>query len=716
MPANLVLPVFKKYFLRFFACTILLLIGKGSISQNNFPDLSTYKTTKEKLKALKNYCDSVANIEKYGELKTAAMRSISLIAPDDYANLALFNFYLGNSMEGLIDRDSAIYYHEKSLTYAQNGKVSKRIRVAHQRLLYLYHSAGNEQKADRTAIELKKILDTTSDKTSKYAILAFLGNYHNERAEYEKNIEYLLQSIDIQKQLLKDGTGSNDSSDIGISQLNVAKAYIDMKQPEKAIEFIASTWPYLVNYKSGQTYYHKNYLDAWILLDKPAKALLHYDSLAAIVNTPDAGAFEWSDKLSADLVFADYYLTKNNSDSALLFVTRADKQSADKASAYLISQINFMKGKVYAARKEYDKAIPLLKGAEEMTRNASLQVHASLLQTLAQSYAGTGQWQEAYNYYEKYAPLRDSLYTEASKKNIADAEAKFQNKEKQQQIENKNLQLSVARKQRWWLIAGMILTACIALLLVVIYRNKKKTADILDEKNKKLSHLNDALEEANQTKAKLFGIISHDLRSPISQVYQFLKLQQLNPQALNEIQKNELSTKIQTATGSLLETMEDLLLWSKTQMSEFKTNFQTTPLQPVVVACKNLLQLNSEAKNIQYNLAVAEGLTAYTDPYYLQTIFRNLLQNAIKAAAADSVIEIKAAQIQTNIYLSIQNSGGSFSQHQYEELIKSEQSNQSLAGLGLRLTHELSEKIKASIVFSNPAPDLTKVTILLPGL
>ncbi|MEJ7674260.1 MAG: hypothetical protein WKF59_16595 [Chitinophagaceae bacterium] len=44
--------------------------------------------------------------------------------------------------------------------------------------------------------------------------------------------------------------------------------------------------------------------------------------------------------------------------------------------------------------------------------------------------------------------------------------------------------------------------------------------------------LNENLEKANITKAKLFSIISHDLRSPISQVYQFLDLQRTNPDIL----------------------------------------------------------------------------------------------------------------------------------------------------------------------------------------
>jgi signal transduction histidine kinase len=704
---------FKKKLQAFLTFTFSFSFYFSSQAQSAIPNINSYKTTAEKLNALKHVCDSLSDIEDYGELKTVAAYSLKIVPPNNLANLALFNHYLGISMEGLISRDSAIYYHEKALAYAKQGNISKRIRTSHQRLLYLYHSAGNEQKADNTALELKNILDTVKDKTSKYSILSFLGNYHNERSEYEKNVEYLLKSIDIQKELLKEG-GTNDSSDIGISLLNVAKAYIDMKQPEKAIEFIKPTWAYLANYQSGQTYYHKNYLDAWLLLNNPTKALLHYDSLVVIVNKPDAGAFEWSDKLNADLVFTDYYLTKNNTDSALLFVTRADKKASEKASEYVISQINFMKGKVLAARKEYGQAIPLLKGAEELTRNSSLQVHASLLQTLAQSYAATGQWQEAYNYYEKYAPLRDSLYTEASKKSIADAEAKFQNKEKQQQIENKNLQLSAARTQRIWLVAGLALLSLVAILLVVIYRNKKKTADILDEKNKTLAKLNNDLEEANQTKAKLFSIISHDLRSPISQVYQFLKLQQLNPDALNSEQRNELSNKIQTATGSLLETMEDLLLWSKTQMSEFKTNIQSTKLLPIINACQNLLQLNTESKNIRYTNLVEENTIINTDPYYLQTIIRNLLQNAVKASPDNTEIEIGTEQTTKGFVFYIQNEGGSFTQEQYKQIISSEEKAKSLNGLGLRLVDELSQKIGASVIFKSTSDALTRVEILIP--
>jgi len=218
-----------------------------------------------------------------------------------------------------------------------------------------------------------------------------------------------------------------------------------------------------------------------------------------------------------------------------------------------------------------------------------------------------------------------------------------------------------------------------------------------------LALLNNDLEEANQTKAKLFGIISHDLRSPISQVYQFLKLQQMAPDRLNEVQRLELSNKIQSATGSLLETMEDLLLWSKTQMNQFNTDMQPVSVKDVVDECLGLLQLNIEAKNIDVNNELTSDFIVHSDPYFLLTILRNLLQNAIKVSPENGIIRVNFKERT----LKIENCGGHFSQHQYEQVLTSKEDVNSLSGLGLRLVDELSRKVQAKVTFAAVAAETT---------
>jgi len=233
-------------------------------------------------------------------------------------------------------------------------------------------------------------------------------------------------------------------------------------------------------------------------------------------------------------------------------------------------------------------------------------------------------------------------------------------------------------------------------LLFLFYRNKKRNAD-------HLAKLNAALEEANRTKARLFGIISHDLRSPISQVYQFLKLQQLRPDVLSVPQKEELNNKIQKATGSLLETMEDLLLWSKTQMNEFKTSIQSVDITETIQQALALLQLNITAKNLSVDNQIPDLLVLDTDPYYLQTIVRNLLQNAVKASPEHGKIILRADAKS----ISVANEGAPFTQQQYEAVVHDSDGGKGLTGLGLKLTDELSRKINASVYFHTETAGLT---------
>ena len=136
---------------------------------------------------------------------------------------------------------------------------------------------------------------------------------------------------------------------------------------------------------------------------------------------------------------------------------------------------------------------------------------------------------------------------------------------------------------------------------------------------------------------------------------------------------------------------------------------------PIVEACQNLLQLNTEAKNIQYKNLIPENSIVKTDPYYLQTIIRNLLQNAVKASPENGEIEMGTEQRQEELVFYIQNQGGSFTQEQYKHLVSSDEYTKSLNGLGLRLVDELSQKIGASILFKTTNNDNTCVEISIPN-
>ncbi|UIR57546.1 tetratricopeptide repeat-containing sensor histidine kinase [Sphingobacterium sp. SRCM116780] len=640
----------------------------------------------------------------YKKTFTTARYALRFTPSNDYYNLSLFNFYIGVYYQG-INGDSSIFYLEKSVAYGRRTDYPKRIVNGLERLLYMYSAMdGYSRQRDQTAKEVLHIVDTTHSNRIKHSMYNALTKYYEVLGRREQQMNIMLADLEIYKKELPlrkfDGA---DSANLGVSYINIGALYLELKQPQKALEYLRPSKIFLDQYRTAIIHYYKNTADAYLQLFQPDIALVYRDSVTNMTKKeygpPVDRNNNWDIRMLSDLAFADYYLVNRKNDSALLYMNIAKSLiDVSVTDTLTITGYNYKMGQILVAAKDYVAALPYLKSAEKIGLDQGPEQYGNVLRELAKCYSGTGQWQQAVLYYEKYLPIRDSLYTVDIQKSIADAEAKFQNKEKQQQIDGQQKDLGFARKQRLWLITGLLLTGIIATMLVIFYRNKKKMADVLDDKNKILSELNNELEESNQTKAKLFGIIGHDLRTPVKQMYQFLKLQKLNVH--NEQEKAERANKMETATESLLEMMEDLLLWSKTQMSRLNPSIKPVVLLPALRPVEQLLQLPIEEKNIQLQNNIMPDTTVMADDNFLQTIYRNLLQNAIKASPPDAIIAVDITIQDGSTILSIQNSGLTFTQEDFEQQVQAVRSSQTLNGLGLQLIKDLSDKMNAVVRFT----------------
>jgi signal transduction histidine kinase len=674
-------------------CCWLCALSLHAQQKNNTPP-------DKKLDALSAEWNMLIDSSKYQQAMTIARKGFAACQPHNYLMQSRFLYYIGYCHEYMNNNyDSAVFYYEKAYPLALKAKSLKDEADLLMRLNYMYYYVKKYTTRDTLIRYIKTIVDTTKDLRVLAVLNGSIGEYYLDNSAYESFIKYKLKAIDYRKQLLASDSIQNKEN-IGISYLQIVQAYIRMHQDEKALEYLGYSREYIKNFRDGEAFMNNDYIHVYLNLDKFDEAV-KYDKLLYSAMHPNDSLFI---NLSfARRLFADYYCRKGmiaKSETEAREALRLAKKSTDEE---ILCEAHLSLGKIEYKKGAYREAINYLNLALPSAYNYDREMYLEIQKKLAESFAALHQFDSAYLHYQVYSQLQDTLYTEASKRSLAEAEAKYQNKNKQAQINAQTIKLEYARKQQIWLWAAIALISLVAMLLVIIYRNKKRTADVLNQNNIKLAQLNNDLEEANETKAKLFGIISHDLRSPISQVYQFLKLQQMAPDMLDDAQRNSLSSKIQSATGSLLETMEELLLWSKTQMNQFKTDMQPVYINDVVAECMKLLQLNIEAKNIAVNIDVPDTAKVTSDPYFLQTILRNLLQNAIKSAPQNGTLNVSFVDQK----LSIENSGGHFSQQQYEAVLVSKEDKNSLSGLGLRLVDELSKKIDARVEFTATTNDTT---------
>lgn len=689
----------------------ILLFFVQVLKAQNPPDLQRLHTLHEKITTWQAYCNQLLGYKGEGtapfrQLVVAGKQGLDLVPADSIRVRAMFSLFTGVAYEYILQYDSAQLYLNQTVQLARQINKTSYEMTALSRLDNIYDYTRNTVLRRQVMQRMEQIADTSGDLKIKEQAANALGGYYRDINDYEKSIAFRIRDIALYKEGIKKDSTSFEPLSLGFLLSNMGQVFNEIGQYDKALSYLNEARPYIGDHalKSVEETYYANFIQTFLNLEKPDSARHYYRLIYAAMKTRDT---LYHVLCYANYFFGEYYYHKKNIDSAVYYITLARKEGiqSPKQDPYILA--TELLGTIYFEKGNYPGAISLLNETLKNNYEFHRKSFAGIHKTLAESYARLNKWDSAYRYFTIYSNLNDTLLNAAANKNFADAEARFQNNEKKLLIEAQEKELAYARTQYYWLLTGLVLAALIAALLMVIYRNKKKTADLLSASNNRLNTLNTELNEANKTKAKLFSIIGHDLRSPISQVHQYLKLQQLNPQALSEEQKTELSNQIQKATGSLLETMEDLLLWSKTQMSEFSVSRQQVSSAEIVNQVLELQQLNIRSKNLEVINHVQPHHLLHTDMYYLQTILRNLLQNAIKASPENGRILLES----TGQSISISNQGSTFTQAQYEAVVQDTDASKGLSGLGLKLVDELSRKIDARITFTTGDDGSTRCTL-----
>ncbi len=666
------------------------------------PDLNRFKTIGDKITAWHEYCNELLANAAYKKLIIASKKGIELSPADSLRSIGMFSLFTGVAYEFDDNFDAAIPYFNETVRIATQIHSDNHLMLALSRLETIYDKQKKTDKRKEVINRMTKLGDSLKTLDIQLLAASAMSGYYSDLGNYDKSIEYRIKDIELLKQKLKlDPSDNGAKLNIGYAYNNLANVLYYTGHPEKSLEYLNEGRPYIGEnaLKGGEETQYIFYVQAFLGLDNPDSAQYYYKKSYTGMPVNDTVYRVLS---TVNKLFGDYYLEKNELEKAIPYAFASKRYALqDNDINTRILSSNLM-GRVYFLQKKYKAAIAELTIALQNDFEFDKENEVDIRKKLADSYAHLHMWDSAYTHLEIYSNLKDSLLIQQANENFANAEARYQNKEKAQQISVQKSELSFAKKQRYWLIAGLSMVALVAFILFLFYKNKQRNAA-------KLSALNDKLAEANQTKAMLFSIIGHDLRSPVNQIYQYLRIQQQPNDVVNETEKMLLVKKVQNATGSLLETMEDLLLWSKTQMDNFSVVKTNVEVNNLVNQCIDLLKLQAEEKNISIVNNTNTSAFVITDENYLLTILRNIVNNAIKAAPEKSQIIIK----DNNKILSVENNGSAFSQNDYYDAINDNSVSKGLSGLGLKLIQQLADRINARITFFNPDDNTTVCAIQL---
>ena len=229
----------------------------------------------------------------------------------------------------------------------------------------------------------------------------------------------------------------------------------------------------------------------------------------------------------------------------------------------------------------------------------------------------------------------------------------------------------------------------------------------LEKSNKELEIQKAKAEEATKAKAMFLANMSHEIRTPLNGIIGISKV--LEETALNDKQK-ELIEIITTSGENLANIINDILDFSKIDSGQINLeNIEFSPSK-VITSIVKLLQFYSNKKGLELKIDIDNNIpqTLVGDPYRLNQIVTNLLNNAIKFTEKGyvkiSVETVKKDNSTIELLFKITDTGIGITKEGKEKLFKEfSQTDDSTTrkyggtGLGLAISNKLTTMMGGEI-------------------
>lgn len=206
------------------------------------------------------------------------------------------------------------------------------------------------------------------------------------------------------------------------------------------------------------------------------------------------------------------------------------------------------------------------------------------------------------------------------------------------------------------------------------------------------------LEILNATKDKFFSIIAHDLKNPFAGIFSSCELLLRNIHKYDTDKILDKILKINASTKQGYDLLVNLLEWSRSQTGSIEFNPVKLNLKNIVDKSIKVLEAQANNKNINIVNLTSEELSLIADVNLLQTVFRNLLTNAIKFTPDFGKIIIKSNEDESKTEISVIDTGVGINKDIRDKLFRidtkittSGTSNEVGTGLGLILCKEFIE-------------------------
>ncbi len=596
---------------------------------------------------------------------------------------------------------------------------------------------GNLYSQQGTSVDgLLKLIERPDDSSKVVALKLLCWEYRN--TDTASALKYGYQAIEIAKKLELDYELADIYNRVGVVRRNQGNYAHALDNYFKGIEISKRN-----NYQKLLAFAYNNVADIYNRLEIYDKALefgKYSLNLSVKLNDEYTLSYVYN-------ILGGIYRNKKDLDSSLLYfnyslnLRKKINFTAGIATSLLnIGNIQFLRGEydscysniskaidIYTDKndqtglvtaykhlglyfnkvKDYKKAIYYFNKCLALNESfADLQIKKDANDGLSYSYAQLGDIKRAYHFKNLACAVGDSITTNLFVEKITHLTENYKFELKRQEddllrkekVQSLNNQIKYQRSVIKLYAFILFLLVVLGFVFVYYYRQKNRIITVLTVQKREI-------DELNSTKDKLFSILAHDLKNPISSVIGLAELLKDESVSLSESKRAQLISNLHEVGLSSNRILDEVLSWSQIQENQVVVESQEINLRELVERVVANQQPIAGVKNITISYSVNTEVSVQSDYNIVSTVLRNLIANAIKYSYSNAEIVVSVDLIVDFVEVSIKDNGVGMPDDIKESLLHSVNiqstrgtSNEKGSGLGLVICRELITKIGGKLL------------------
>ncbi len=235
----------------------------------------------------------------------------------------------------------------------------------------------------------------------------------------------------------------------------------------------------------------------------------------------------------------------------------------------------------------------------------------------------------------------------------------------------------------------------------------------------KLKDANEHLHNLNELKSRFISVASHEFRNPLHVILAYAQILYRGGEKLNSEKKKEFFTRIKSSAKKMNDTLDDVLILTKGELTLQKLNLQFLNLQEFCRLLVAEIKVGSAA-NQEINFTIqGQSKKAYFDENLLRHILTNLLTNAIKYSPLGTKVDFDLIFQDTNIIFEIKDAGIGIPLKDQSSLFESFRRASNVGkipgtGLGLAIVKQSVDLHGGTIEVDSEVGIGTTFTVILP--